>query len=149
MRWLFSLFLLLPTFDVEGSSIRRLSDDFQADAYQAIFSGEVTGIHLTNYETQLLGNEKDQLILGLDEIGNFALNVVVDEVFDGEIDPAIQVDIAGTFRVPKLGETGLFLLPKNSKFSQVIWSDDVRYARFMARARSIRPPGNYSPRPTP
>lgn len=75
-RWLSLLFLLLPTVDVEGSSVRRLPDGYQADAYQAIFLGEVTGIHLTDHETHLLSSEKDQIVLGLNGMGNFRLSRV-------------------------------------------------------------------------
>jgi hypothetical protein len=146
MRLIVSLALLLP-LSTEASTIRRFPETIEADTYSAIFIGEVTGIHLRDYETHLLG--KDERIL-MDGIGNVLISVVVERLLDGKTNQAIEVNVGTKSRVPELKEKGLFLLPKGSKFALVIWSSDTeRYDRFMLQASDLKHAANFSSKPTP
>lgn len=126
---------LLMTQPVGACGQRTLpTDDFSQ--YATIFEGEVTGIHLTEYEQFKLreksavardlsdDEELSKPMLVTSSTGEYAVFVAVERVISGSPAQVMRLQISGCMvGVPSLKDKGLFFVLPNERVAVAIYDD--------------------------
>ena len=108
------------------------------EKYSAIFLGNVTGIHLDDYENRLLG-QPDGLVAGteftiVDGSGAVTVDVVILSSFRGKPPHSIAVRLVGcTAPLPQLKQSAVFFLLPDGTSAVTIWDSNDAFAPTLSR----------------
>ena len=133
MRNLF-LFLFLALIAFPASACRKAFEpnENSLSSYSSIFIGEVTGIHLEDYEAYLL--KKPNFVYVTSSTPGFQADLVISEVLRGEDKSSTaKLRMGGCMvRVPELKQKGIFFVLKGGNTSVAILANDPKYAHWLS-----------------
>ena len=99
------------------------------ESYDAVFLGQVTGIHLVGYENSLIG-EPDAYVDGrgltlTDGSAPVMVNAVPTKVHHGDPGRSVELRLVGcTAPLPELKERGIFFINPGTTSAVTVWESD-------------------------
>ncbi len=133
----FFLFLFLAVIAFPASACKKafVPNEKSLSSYSSIFIGEVTGIHLVDYEAYLLKRPGSLYVTS--STPGFETDLVIAEVLRGEVkSSSAKLTMGGCLvQVPALKQKGIFFVPKGSKTSVAILDNNPKYTHWLSLLR--------------